>query len=98
MSMPVIKCTPVDESCALTAVIQSIALEEAALAHILNAEGEKIQKAVACGNSISELISINETVVATLQAIAAIDEALKDKAEIAINQLNEIRCHHCHKN
>ncbi|WRK51942.1 hypothetical protein SD457_15615 [Coprobacillaceae bacterium CR2/5/TPMF4] len=44
MGMPIIECTPVDEGCALTAILQSIALQEAGLAHILNAEGEKLQK------------------------------------------------------
>lgn len=99
MGMPIIECTPVDEGCALTAMLQSIALEEAALAHILNAEGEKIQKAVSCANSTQELLAINDAVTSTVQAIAAIEEALKDKATATIDQLNEIRCkkinHHC---
>ena len=31
MGMPIIECTPVDEGCALTAILQSIALQEAGL-------------------------------------------------------------------
>lgn len=99
MGMPIIECTPVDEGCALTAILQSIALQEAGLAHILNAEGEKLQKVVSCANSSQELLEVNEAVTNSLQAIAAIEEALKDKAVAAIDQLNEIRCkkmnHHC---
>lgn len=99
MGMPIIECTPVDEGCALTAILQSIALQEAGLAHILNAEGEKLQKIVGCANSSQELLEVNEAVTNTLQAIATIEETLKDKAVAAIDQLNEIRCkkmnHHC---
>ena len=42
--MPCIECKDVDKCCAASALLQSIALEEAAIAHILNAEGEKLQK------------------------------------------------------
>ena len=45
MGMPVITCCDIDKCCATSSLLQSIALEEAALAHILNAEGEKLQKA-----------------------------------------------------
>ena len=46
MGMPVITCCDIDKCCAASSLLQSIALEEAALAHILNAEGEKFQKAL----------------------------------------------------
>lgn len=46
MGMPVITCCDIDKCCAASSLLQSIALEEAALAHILNAEGEKLQKAL----------------------------------------------------
>ncbi len=44
MSMPKIECTNIDKCCAASSLVQSIALEETAISHILNAEGEKIQK------------------------------------------------------
>ena len=44
MSMPEIECKHMDECCAAFSLLQSIALEEAAISHILNAEGEKLQK------------------------------------------------------
>ena len=40
MGMPEIKSSNVTRSQAITDILQSIALEEAALAHILNAEGK----------------------------------------------------------
>ena len=49
MSMPVIAmpCNPITMAQAVTDLLESIALEETALSHILNAEGEKIQKVLA---------------------------------------------------
>ena len=49
MSMPVIQMpeNPVSMPQAVTDLIESIALEETALSHILNAEGEKMQKVIA---------------------------------------------------
>ena len=47
MGMPVITASTTARDQAITDLIQSVALEETALSHILNAEGEKIQKMVA---------------------------------------------------
>ena len=47
MGMPVITASTTTRDQAITDLIQSVALEETALSHILNAEGEKIQKMVA---------------------------------------------------
>lgn len=44
MSMPVIRPSCVSRCQAITDIIESVALEQTALSHILNAEGEKIQK------------------------------------------------------
>lgn len=49
MSMPVIQATPITRDVAISNIIQSVALEQTAISHILNAEGEKIQKVVANG-------------------------------------------------
>jgi hypothetical protein len=66
---------PDDERClAITELIQSAALQEAAMAHILNAEGEKIQEAVA-------MLKANE---ATPEQVAAIN----DSASQLIESLN----------
>ena len=47
MGMPVITPSATTREQAVTDIIESVALQETALSHILNAEGEKIQKMVA---------------------------------------------------
>lgn len=44
MSMPTIECNNIDKCCAASSLLQSIALEETAISHILNAEGENYRK------------------------------------------------------
>ena len=44
MGMPIITVSTTTREQAITDLIQSVALEETALSHILNAEGEKLQK------------------------------------------------------
>ena len=56
--MPCIECKDVDKCCAASALLQSIALEEAAIAHILNAEGEKLQKAISISCDQKDLIEV----------------------------------------
>ncbi|MGX8833514.1 hypothetical protein ACWG0P_04800 [Amedibacillus sp. YH-ame6] len=62
-------------------VIHSIALEEAGIAHILNAEGEKLQKAVASDISIEELLMVNESVRKTITQITLLEGQLYSKLE-----------------
>lgn len=47
MGMPMIQSSNTSRHQAITDIIASVALEQTALSHILNAEGEKIQKALA---------------------------------------------------
>lgn len=60
---------------ALTMILSSIALEELALSHIINAEGEKIQYAVgtlpglAGGSTIEDVTDINESAADTLGTV-----------------------------
>ncbi len=90
MSMPVISmpCNPITMCQAVTNLIESIALEETALSHILNAEGEKLQKAIAMDCiSVAELLEVNESVVNMVSAVSALEGALKDKLEFVSNNL-----------
>ena len=59
----------VDERCALAAVLQSVAMQEGALAAILCAESEKIKKAVCLAKCIDELIAINESAAQTIGTV-----------------------------
>lgn len=96
MGMPKIECTHIDELSALTALLQSVALVESALAHILNAEGEKLQKAVCMAHCIEELIDVNESITETVNAAAALEASLRDKTVATLNELNELR-QQCYK-
>ena len=85
MGMPKIECCHVDKCCAASALLQSIALEEAALAHILNAEGEKLQKVIEMPScSHKDLISVNESVENMVDKITSLEIVLKSKLDLII--------------
>jgi hypothetical protein len=91
MSIPKIQTSvnPVSREQALTDIIESIALEETALAHILNAEGEKIQKAVECICNKDGLIEVNESVNDTIKNIIKLQMLLQFKLEEAEGIIGE---------
>lgn len=91
MGMPKIECTHIDELSALTALLQSVALQETALAHILNAEGEKLQKAVCMSQCIEELLDINESIANTVEAAAELESHLKEKTIATLEELCQLR-------
>ena len=72
---------------ALTMIIASIAMEELALSHILNAEGEKLQyilgtlpgtKPCACPQDV---LAVNKSVASLLDVVAQNQMLLKGKLE-----------------
>ena len=81
MSMPVISksCNPVTMNQAVTDLLESIALEETALSHIMNAAGEEMQAAIACEGSVSRLFDVNDNIIGLLTAVGEVQCALKDK-------------------
>ncbi|MFI3250246.1 MAG: hypothetical protein R3Y07_04725 [Eubacteriales bacterium] len=64
---------------AITDLIESVALEQTALSHILNAEGEKIQKMLEFATTTEELISVNTSVESMVKAITDLETALQEK-------------------
>ena len=90
-------CTPTLECPALPRVtldqavidlLESIALEETALSHILNAEGEKIQKVLAQEPAdFCRIVEVNESVVNMVSAVSNLELILKDKLEFVANNL-----------
>ena len=89
MSMPKIECTNIDKCCAAASLVQSIALEEAAISHILNAEGEKIQKALSLSCNTKELIEVNKSVADMVDKITALEVILKSKLDLIIPVLDD---------
>ena len=90
-------CTPTLECPALPRVtldqavidlLESIALEETALSHILNAEGDKIQKVLAQEPAdFCRIVEVNESVVNMVSAVSNLELILKDKLEFVANNL-----------
>ena len=80
MGMPIID---VKDRCeAVTDLIESVALEEAALAHILNAEGEKLQAVIAHKPCTSDLLKVNDSVQRMVSAITKLEMILQAKLEL----------------
>lgn len=75
------KCCPTTKSQAVTDIIESIALEETGLAHIINTESEKLQRGIALATNIDELISLNSSVKDTLKDVIKIQILLQFKLE-----------------
>lgn len=74
-------------TCAICDVVESVALIEAALAHILNAEGEKIQKAVGVASNIGELLEVNNSVNKTILNAIELENAMLAKLK-AVSELH----------
>lgn len=84
MSMPVIEAPrcPISRDQAITNIIESIALEQTALSHIINAEGEKLQKFLERCLSPQEILKVNDSVKETLSTIAKLETILVAKLEL----------------
>ncbi|MEG1776883.1 MAG: hypothetical protein RR367_10255 [Clostridia bacterium] len=70
---------PCDRAQGCNDLLESVALMEAALAHILNAEGEKIQKVVATEKSCRDILLANDSVLRTLVGVTHMEQILYDK-------------------
>lgn len=86
-------CRPKDSDCTCD-IIESIAQAESALAHILNAEGEKLQKAVEIADNVCELLEINNSVSRTITKVTFLEQVLYAKLD-AINNLCPDKCKNC---
>lgn len=82
MGMPDIKSSDTKRNQAVTDAIQSVALEEAAIAHILNAEGEKLQKAIHCEETdVCMLLEVNRSVESMVKNLIELEKTLINKLE-----------------
>lgn len=88
MGMPVITSGTGTREQSITDLVTSVALEEAALAHILNAEGEKIQKIVAEATTAEEMIAVNTSVQDMVEAVTQLELVLQAKLSLFAESLN----------
>lgn len=90
MSMPKIEKTNIEKCSAASALLQSIALEETAISHILNAEGEKLQKAISMHNCCQkDLLAVNKSVNDMVDKITNLEIVLKAKLDLIRPILDE---------
>lgn len=83
MSMPVITPGTVTREQAISDLIESVALQETGLSHIINAEGEKIQAFLAIPNvTPAQLLAVNESVQDTIKAITRLEIILQNKLDL----------------
>lgn len=83
MGMPVIVPSSATRCQAITDIVASVALEQAALAHILNAEGEKLQKVVGMLLvSPEQLLATNRSVERMVNAVSRLEMVLQSKLEM----------------
>lgn len=88
MSMPVITPGEGTREQAITDLIQSVALQETALSHILNAEGEKMQAIIGMEHvTIDELLELNKSVQTMISAITRLEIILQAKLELFSSEL-----------
>ena len=83
MGMPIITPGTTTRDQALTDLIESVALQEAALSHIMNAEGEKMQEFIGMADVTPEqLLELNKAVQLMLSAITRLEMMLQAKLEL----------------
>jgi hypothetical protein len=85
MGMPIIASSDIERSQAVTDLIESVALEQTALSHILNAEGEKLQLFVVLASTEVPtvtpelLLEANNSVTALITSVTALETLLQAK-------------------
>jgi hypothetical protein len=91
MSMPKIEIENIRLDVALSNIVASIALEEAALSQILNAEGEKLQAVIQVeGNTVDDLVSINHAIQDLIEHVFAGEDALERKLNTVLETLVQL--------
>ncbi len=74
---PPTPCPRPEDVCA--DLLESIALIEAALSHILNAEGEKLQKVISTTDDLDQILCFNKSVQETITKVTRLEVILLDK-------------------
>ncbi len=85
MSVLEIKDTKTKKIQALTDILESIALEEAAISYLLNAECDKLQKTIANQSSTQDdLLNINKSVDELVDTLTNLELILKSKMRLVL--------------
>ncbi|MGE4549535.1 MAG: hypothetical protein AB7C89_08310, partial [Intestinibacillus sp.] len=63
-------------------LLESVALMQTALSHILSTEGEKLQKVVSATDDVDTLLEVNQTVSRTLTDATFLEQVLYHKLEL----------------
>ncbi len=77
------KCHCEKEKCDL---IESVALIETALSHILNSEGEKLQKVLKETNNICEILKTNDSINKTIINTTMLEQILYEKLKLVTKE------------
>lgn len=87
---------------AINDLLESIALEEAAIAHIMNAEGEKIQKVLDCTfphpTSFQQILELQNSVTELFEKLIQKQNTLVSKMKIIKKIIYYEDGHHEHHN
>ena len=88
MGMPIITPGTGTRNQAITDLIQSVALQETALSHMLNAEGEKMQAIIAMPNAtLEDMMEMNESVNKLVNAVTRLEMMFLAKLELFADQV-----------
>ena len=88
--MPIIKLEPMSRDEALAGVVKSIALEQKALSHVIDAEGEKLQRIISLPNvTPTMMMEVNQSVSGLVGGAAGIEDALQNKLKYALSIMPE---------
>lgn len=86
---------------AINDILESIALEETAIAHIINAEGEKIQKLLKCDfpapQNFEQLLEFQNSITSLFDKLIQKQTLLISKMKLANSFLDDDNNCHSHK-
>lgn len=79
MSLPDFKPCPITRNQAITDIISSVAQEQAAVARILDAESDKLQKIVCSQTCPEQMLKGNKSVKSMVDSVVTLELVLKAK-------------------
>ncbi|MEG0500947.1 MAG: hypothetical protein RR525_01800 [Cellulosilyticaceae bacterium] len=82
MGMPIITPSNTTRCEAITDIIESVSLEQAALSHILNAEGEKLQKIIKTATTSEQMLASNKSVNDMVKTVSMLEMLLQSKLQL----------------